>query len=138
MIEAFFCLFYSQDEASEEFIGEWTEKRGIRDQLIIATKVHIAPYLNLFRSSHTNNLRSLQYTGNYKRGQDNITHQVNYTGNHAKSLYISTHESLRKLRTSYIDILYVHWWDYNTSVEEVMNSLHILVLQGKVLYLVSL
>jgi aryl-alcohol dehydrogenase-like predicted oxidoreductase len=63
---------------------------------------------------------------------------VNYTGNHTKSLHISVHDSLKKLRTSYIDILYVHWWDYNTSVEEVMNSLHILVLQGKVLYVVCL
>jgi aryl-alcohol dehydrogenase-like predicted oxidoreductase len=44
--------------------------------------------------------------------------------------------SLKKLRTSYIDILYVHWWDYATSVEEVVDSLHTLVLQGKVLYLV--
>ena len=30
---------YSQDETSELFIGEWMEKRGIRDQLVIATKV---------------------------------------------------------------------------------------------------
>jgi aryl-alcohol dehydrogenase-like predicted oxidoreductase len=44
--------------------------------------------------------------------------------------------SLMKLRTSYIDILYVHWWDYATSVEEVVDSLHTFVLQGKVLYLV--
>ena len=29
----------SQDETSEAFIGEWAEKRGIRDQLVIATKV---------------------------------------------------------------------------------------------------
>lgn len=29
----------SQDEASEMFVGEWAEKRGIRDQLFIATKV---------------------------------------------------------------------------------------------------
>jgi aryl-alcohol dehydrogenase-like predicted oxidoreductase len=28
----------SQDETSEEFIGEWVEKRGIQDQLVIATK----------------------------------------------------------------------------------------------------
>lgn len=28
----------SQDETSEMFIGEWAEKRGIRDQLVIATK----------------------------------------------------------------------------------------------------
>lgn len=43
--------------------------------------------------------------------------------------------SLRKLRTSYIDILYVHWWDWNTSIEEVMDYLHNLVVAGKVLYL---
>ena len=39
------------------------------------------------------------------------------------------------MRTDYIDILYLHWWDYSTSIEEVMNSLHTLVMQGKVLYL---
>ena len=32
----------SQDETSEAFIGEWAEKRGIRDQLVIATKVRCA------------------------------------------------------------------------------------------------
>ncbi|KAI0253752.1 Aldo/keto reductase [Lactifluus subvellereus] len=97
-----------QDETSEEFIGEWAEKRGIRDHL---------------------------YTSNFKRGQDKITHKVNYCGNHAKSLHISVEASLKKLRTSYIDILYVHWWDWTTSVEEIMNALHNLVVQGKVLYL---
>ena len=29
----------SQDESSEEFIGEWMEERGLRDQMVIATKV---------------------------------------------------------------------------------------------------
>ncbi|KAH9053236.1 Aldo/keto reductase [Lactarius vividus] len=102
-----------QDESSEAFIGEWAEKRGIRDQLVIATK----------------------YSTNYKRGQSDITHVVNYSGNSAKSLHLSVEASLKKLRTTYIDILYVHWWDYTTSVEEVMNSLHVLVQQGKALYL---
>jgi aryl-alcohol dehydrogenase-like predicted oxidoreductase len=50
-------------------------------------------------------------------------------------LTISVDASLKKLRTHYIDILYLHWWDYTTSIEEVMNSLHNLVVQGKVLYL---
>ncbi len=81
-------------------------------------------------------LRPGQYTTGYKRGQDQITHKINYAGNHAKSLRVSVDASLNKLRTPYIDILYVHWWDYCTSVEEVMDSLHTLVLQGKVLYLV--
>jgi aryl-alcohol dehydrogenase-like predicted oxidoreductase len=49
---------------------------------------------------------------------------------------VSVEASLKKLRTSYIDILYVHWWDYGTSVEEVMDSLHTLIIQRKVLYLV--
>ena len=49
---------------------------------------------------------------------------------------MSVEESLKKLRTSYIDIFYVHWWDYGTSVEEIMNSLHTLIIQRKVLYLV--
>jgi aryl-alcohol dehydrogenase-like predicted oxidoreductase len=35
----------SQDESSEAFIGEWAEERGIREQLVIATKVLIQLYL---------------------------------------------------------------------------------------------
>lgn len=31
-----------QDESSEEFIGEWMEARGVRDQLVIATKVRVS------------------------------------------------------------------------------------------------
>ena len=50
---------------------------------------------------------------------------------------MSVEASLKKLRTTYIDILYIHWWDYTTTVEEVMDSLHSLVVQGKVLYLVG-
>ncbi|KAH7911732.1 NADP-dependent oxidoreductase domain-containing protein [Hygrophoropsis aurantiaca] len=101
-----------QDQTSEQFIGEWAEQRGIRDQLVIATK----------------------YTFNYMRGE-NIAQKVMYTGNNVKSMHISVEASLKKLRTSYIDILYVHCWDYDTSVQEVMNGLHTLVQQGKVLYL---
>lgn len=59
-----------------------------------------------------------------------------YLGNNTKSLHISVRDSLEKLRTTYIDLLYVHWWDYETSIEEVMRSLHTLVQAGKVLYLV--
>ncbi len=62
--------------------------------------------------------------------------KINYGGNSVKSLHVSVKGSLKKLRTTYIDILYVHFWDYATSVEEVMDGLHHLVVQGKVLYLV--
>ncbi|EPQ55137.1 Aldo/keto reductase [Gloeophyllum trabeum ATCC 11539] len=99
-----------QDETSEKFIGEWMEQRGIRDQVVIATK----------------------YSTMYKRAPNSqIKQKALYGGNHLKSMHTSVEESLTKLRTSYIDILYVHYWDYNTSVEEVMNGLHNLVVQGK-------
>lgn len=78
-----------------------------------------------------------QYTSNYKKGDPSIKQKIHYTGNDVKSLHLSVEASLKKLRTSYIDILYLHWWDYTTSVEEVMNGLHNLVAQGKVLYLVG-
>jgi aryl-alcohol dehydrogenase-like predicted oxidoreductase len=58
-------------------------------------------------------------------------------GNNAKSLKLSVESSLKRLRTTYIDILYVHYWDLHTSVEEIMDSLHHLVAAGTVLYLVS-
>ena len=119
----------SQDETSEAFIGEWAESRGIRDQLVIATKV----ILKIVGSNVFSSL--FQYTTNFKRGNDNIKIKANYTGNNAKSLKVSVEASLKKLRTHYIDILYVHWWDFNTSVEEVMNQLHHLVSSGQVLYL---
>ncbi|KAL4248160.1 NADP-dependent oxidoreductase domain superfamily protein [Abortiporus biennis] len=107
------AYYESGDETSEEYIGEWAEKRGIRDQLIIATK----------------------YTSNYKRGATDIPQKTNYNGNNTKSMHLSVEASLKKLRTDYIDIFYLHWWDYSTSVEEVVNSLHNLVVSGKVLYL---
>ncbi|EAU85789.2 aryl-alcohol dehydrogenase [Coprinopsis cinerea okayama7 len=107
-----------QDETSELFIGEWAEKRGIRDQLFIATKASC-----------------LNYTSDYKRHDPSIKQRVLLYGNSVKSLHVSVNASLKKLRTNYIDLLYLHWWDWETSIEEVMRGLHNLVVQGKVLYL---
>lgn len=70
-------------------------------------------------------------------GEPEIKQKTLYAGNNVKSMHISVQASLKKLRTTYIDILYVHWWDWETSIEEIMNGLHILVQQGKVLYLVE-
>lgn len=60
---------------------------------------------------------------------------VNNAGNSKKNLYVSLENSLKKLQTSYIDILYIHWWDYTMSIEELMIALNNLVVSGKVLYL---
>ena len=79
----------------------------------------------------------LQYTTCYKQGApwEEYPQKSSFVGNNMKSLHNSVNASLKKLRTDYIDILYVHWWDYTCGVEEVMNGLHHLVAQGKVLYL---
>jgi aryl-alcohol dehydrogenase-like predicted oxidoreductase len=60
---------------------------------------------------------------------------ANHCGNDRRSLHMSVRDSLKKLQTDFIDILYLHWWDHTTSIEEIMDSLHMLVEQGKVLYL---
>ena len=79
---------------------------------------------------------SAKYTTSYVRAETEIKQKVLYTGNNIKSMHLSVEASLKKLRTTYIDILYAHWWDWETSIEEMMNGLHMLVQQGKVLYLV--
>jgi aryl-alcohol dehydrogenase-like predicted oxidoreductase len=59
----------------------------------------------------------------------------NAGGNHRKSMVRSVEESLKRLRTDYIDLLYLHMWDAITPVEEILRAMDDLVRQGKVLYL---
>jgi aryl-alcohol dehydrogenase-like predicted oxidoreductase len=56
----------------------------------------------------------------------------NAAGNSRKNLRSSVEASLRRLRTDYLDLLWVHAWDYTTPVEEVMRGLDDLVSAGKV------
>ncbi|RZQ61237.1 aldo/keto reductase [Amycolatopsis suaedae] len=58
----------------------------------------------------------------------------NGAGNHRKNLVHSLDRSLRRLRTDYIDIYWVHIWDRHTPVEETMRALDDAVRAGKVLY----
>lgn len=77
-----------------------------------------------------------KYTSGYRyHDREKEPLQSNFVGNSLKSMRLSVDASLKKLKTDYIDLLYVHWWDFTTSVEEVMHGLNNLVLSGKVLYL---
>lgn len=102
-----------QDEQSEMWIGEWMAKHNNREQLVIATK----------------------FTSDYRSHAIGKGKAPNFMGNTRKSLYMSIRASLKKLQTEYVDILYMHYWDYTTSIKELMDSLHMLVEEGKVLYL---
>lgn len=59
---------------------------------------------------------------------------VNASGNHRKSMMRNVEDSLRRLGTDQIDLFYLHVWDGNTPVDEVMRGLDDLVRQGKILY----
>jgi len=60
---------------------------------------------------------------------------LNAGGNHRKHLVQALDASLRRLGTDYVDILWLHAWDYLTPPEEVMRALDDQVRAGKVLYL---
>ena len=65
----------------------------------------------------------------------NTTHNPNKSGNHRKNLVQSVEKSLKRLKTDYIDLLWVHAYDFTTPIEEMMRALDDLVRMGKVLYI---
>ncbi len=89
---------------SESYLGEFME--GHRQSVVLATK-----YTNSFPGT-----------------------DPNAAGNQRKNMMQSVEASLKRLRTDYIDLYWVHIWDQITPVEEVMRGLDDLVRSGKVLY----
>jgi aryl-alcohol dehydrogenase-like predicted oxidoreductase len=65
--------------------------------------------------------------------KDNVTNP-NASGNSRKNMMRSVEESLKRLKTEFIDILYLHIWDDITPIDEVLRGLDDLVRQGKVNY----
>jgi aryl-alcohol dehydrogenase-like predicted oxidoreductase len=59
----------------------------------------------------------------------------NAGGNQRKNMMQSVEASLKRLKTDYIDLYWLHVWDFTTPVEEVMRGFDDLVRQGKVLYI---
>jgi aryl-alcohol dehydrogenase-like predicted oxidoreductase len=90
--------------SSERLLGEFLSDR--RERVVLATK----------------------YTGATREGDPNSG------GNHRKSMVRAVEDSLRRLRTDYVDLLYLHVWDGTTPVEEVLRGLDDLVRAGKVVY----
>jgi len=61
-------------------------------------------------------------------------HDPNAGGNHRKSLVRSLDQSLRRLGTDYVDLLWLHMRDATTPIEEFVRALDDQVRLGKVLY----
>src|SRR5215203_3078355 len=89
---------------SEAILGELLE--GRRDRFVVSTKYSVT-----------------------RDGSD-----PNAGGNHRKNLVLSLETSLRRLRTDYVDLFWVHIWDARTPIEETMRALDDAVRAGKVLY----
>lgn len=93
------------DGSAERLVGECIA--GDRDRFVVGTKYSLSVHAG----------------------------DPNGGGNSRKSLVRALEESLRRLGTDYVDILWLHAWDYLTPVDEVMRALDDQVRLGKVLYL---
>jgi aryl-alcohol dehydrogenase-like predicted oxidoreductase len=97
-----------QESQSEEFLGTFTQTD--RDRFVIATKYSL-------------------FDG-FSDGRD-----PNACGNHRKNLLRSVEGSLKRLKTDYIDLLWIHIYDYTTPIDEILRALDDVVRQGKVNYI---
>ncbi|MFI7059955.1 aldo/keto reductase [Kribbella sp. NPDC050124] len=90
--------------ASEDIVGEILA--GRRDRFVLASK--------------------------YTLSRDRT--DINATGNHRKNLRLALESSLRRLRTDYLDVYWVHYWEQHTPIEETLRALDDAVRAGKILY----
>ncbi len=95
------------DGSSEELLGGFIAARRSRDSLVLATKFS-------FHGEESTN--------------------ANAGGNGRKNMHRALEGSLRRLRTDYIDLYWMHIWDRVTPVEETLQSLGDLVRAGKIRY----
>lgn len=91
---------------SEEILGRAVKVFMHREDVVISTKVFVE-----------------------------MRNRPNGGGLSRKEIMYEVEQSLRRLGLDYVDILYIHRWDYNTPIEETMRALNDLVTDGKVRYL---
>jgi len=91
---------------SETLLGGFMADAGVRNRLVVATK----------------------------SGFPRVPGNPNAGGNGAKNFRLSLEQSLRRLRTDYIDLYWMHVWDRVTPPEEVLQTLGDAVRAGKLLH----
>jgi aryl-alcohol dehydrogenase-like predicted oxidoreductase len=90
---------------SEEMVGQFVAEGGLRDRMVIATKSGFATG----RGAHAG-------------------------GNGSRHIQASVEASLKRLRTDFIDLYWIHIWDGVTPAEEMVETMACLVRSGKIRY----
>lgn len=93
--------------SSEEITGRALRDFANRDEIVLATKVHMKV------SSDAPNTQGLS----------------------RKNILASIDASLTRLGTDYVDLYQIHRWDPNTPIEETLEALHDVVKSGKARYI---
>jgi aryl-alcohol dehydrogenase-like predicted oxidoreductase len=93
------------DGTSEEILGRALHDFTVREEVVVATKVH-------------GRMRSGPNGGGLSR----------------KAIMVEIDASLRRLRTEYVDLYQIHRWDPRTPIEETVEALHDVVKAGKARY----
>ena len=91
---------------SEEFVGRALRDYALRDEVVVATKVH----------------------GTMRKGR-------NAAGLSRKAIMTEVDHSLSRLGMDYIDLYQIHRFDPTTPIEETMEALHDVVKAGKARYI---
>src|ERR1700710_3120452 len=91
---------------SEEIVGTVLKELAPRDEIVLATKVN----------------------GEMRKGP-------NGKGQSRKAIFSELDNSLRRLKTDYVDLYQIHRFDYATPIEETLEALHDVVKAGKARYI---
>jgi aryl-alcohol dehydrogenase-like predicted oxidoreductase len=97
--------FYTAGE-SEEMLGRLIAAAGVRERLVLTSK----------------------FTNSVDPGDPNAG------GNGRKHMIRAVEDSLRRLRTDYLDLFLLHTWDRITPVDEVLDTFDDLAAAGKIRY----
>ncbi|MCY3610154.1 MAG: aldo/keto reductase [Gemmatimonadetes bacterium] len=107
------------DTANEVYSGGLSER-------ILGDFVAAERHRYVVTTKYTNTL--------YSAFDPSIRDHPNAGGNHKKSMVNSVEGSLKRLGVDYIDLLWIHFWEYSTDIVDVMRNVNDLVQQGKVLH----
>ena len=120
--------FGSDKEESQRVFDAFVNAGGnFFDTANIYTTGTSEKYLGEFMHSERDNL---VIASKYSLTESN---KINLSGNSRKNMTQSVEGSLKRLGTDYIDLYYVHAWDFLVAPEELMRNLEYLLASGKIL-----